>query len=78
MFHNPLPPASGTTILGLWSLMGIGASVALRHYGYPVEAGAALAAVGCICHPQVNRSVPVTADPPNDPLPGATVGDHLG
>ena len=78
MFRNPLPPASGTTILGTWCLVGIAGSAVLRHFGYPAEAAAALAAVGCICHPQVNRSVPVSDAPPNETLAGATVGDRLG
>lgn len=80
MFQNPLPAASGTTILGIWLVCGIAASVTLRHFGLGEEATLALSgtvtAVGMIAHPQVNRSVPVSPDPPNDPLP--TVATSAG
>ncbi len=66
-----LPSASGTTILGVWTLVYLAASALLRHFGYPAEAAVALAAVGVIVHPQVNRSVPVSEASPNDPLPQA-------
>ncbi len=67
----PLRPASGTTILGVWTLVYLAASAALRHFGYTAEAAVALAAVGVIAHPQVNRSIPVSEAPPNQTLPQA-------
>lgn len=82
MFHNPLPPASGTTIIGLWLVAGIGASVTLRHFGFGDEAALALSgtvmALGMVAHPQVGRAVIVSPDPPNEPVAAATVGDRLG
>ncbi len=67
MFHNPLPPASGTTIIGIATGLGIASSVVLRHFGCSEEATFALSgaasAVWLVCHPQVNRSVPVSPEP---------------
>jgi len=65
--HNPLPPASGTTIIGIATGLGIASSVVLRHFGCGEEATFALSgaasAVWLVCHPQVNRSVPVSPEP---------------
>ena len=80
--RNPIPPASGTTIIGIATGLAIVSSVALRHFGFDTEATLAIsggeAAVWLVLHPQVNHSVPVSDAPPNEPLVGATVGDRLG
>lgn len=74
-FHNPLPPASGTTIIGIATGVGVVSSVILRHFGCGAEAALAVsgaeAAIWLVCHPQVNRSVPVSEVPPNLTLPEA-------
>jgi len=74
-FHNPLPPASGTTIIGIATGVGVASSVVLRHFGCGAEAALAVsgaeAAIWLVCHPQVNRSVPVSEVPPNHTLPEA-------
>ena len=81
MFRNPLPAASGTTIIGLWLVAGIGASVTLRYFGFDAEATLAVSgtvtALGMIAHPQVNAAVVVSPDPPNDPV-AVTPADRLG
>lgn len=74
-FHNPLPPASGTTIIGIATGVGVVSSVILRHLGCGAEAALAVsgaeAAIWLVCHPQVNRSVPVSEVPPNHTWPEA-------
>ena len=74
-FRNPLPPASGTTIIGIATGVGVASSVVLRHFGFSAEATLVLsgteAAIWLVCHPQVNRSVPVREAPPNQALPEA-------
>lgn len=73
--HNPLPPASGTTIIGIATGVGVVSSMVLRHFGFSAEAtliiSATEAAIWLVCHPQVNRSVPVQEAPPNQALPEA-------
>lgn len=73
--HNPLPPASGTTIIGIATGVGVISSMVLRHFGFSAEAtliiSATEAAIWLVCHPQVNRSVPVQEAPPNQALPEA-------
>ena len=75
VFRNPLPPASGTTIIGIATGVGVVSSVVLRHFGCGTEAALAVsgaeAAIWLVCHPQVNRSVPVSEAPPNHALPEA-------
>ena len=74
-FRNPLPPASGTTIIGIATGVGVASSMVLRHFGCGAEATLAVsgaeAAIWLVCHPQVNRSVPVSEAPPNHTLPEA-------
>ena len=74
-FRNPIPPASGTTIIGIATGIGVVMSVVLRHFGCSAEAALAVsgaqAAIWLVCHPQVNRSVPVSEAPPNHALPEA-------
>ena len=80
--RNPIPPASGTTIIGIATGLGIASSVVLRHFGFGVEATLAVSgaesAIWLVCHPQVNRSVPVSEASPNNPLPQAAAegSDH--
>lgn len=73
--HNPLPPASGTTIIGIATGIGVVSSVVLRHFGFSAEATLAAsgteAAIWLVCHPQINRSIPVQETPPNQVLPDA-------
>ena len=72
VFRNPLPPASGTTIIGIATGVGVVSSVMLRHFGFNAEAtltvSAAEAAIWLVCHPQINRSIPVQEAPPNHTL----------
>lgn len=74
-FCNPLPPASGTTIIGIATGVGVVSSVMLRHFGFGAEAtliiSATEAAIWLVCHPQINRSIPVREAPPNQSLPEA-------
>lgn len=73
--HNPLPPASGTTIIGIATGVGVMSSMMLRHFGFSAEGtlviSATESAIWLVCHPQVNRSVPVQETPPNQALPEA-------
>ena len=75
MLKNPLPPASGTTIIGIATGLGVISSVTLRHFGFSAEAtlviSATESAIWLVCHPQINRSVPVQEAPPNQALPEA-------
>ena len=75
VLRNPLPPASGTTIIGIATGVGVVSSMMLRHFGFSAEAALTVsgteAAVWLVCHPQVNRSVPVLEAPPNQALPEA-------
>lgn len=74
-FRNPLPPASGTTIIGIATGVGVASSMILQHFGFNTEStlivSATDAAIWLVCHPQVNRSVPVQEAPPNKALPEA-------
>ena len=78
VFRNPLPPASGTTIIGIATGLGVVSSMMLRHFGFSAEAALTVsgteAAIWLVCHPQVNRSVPVREAPPNQALPEAQGG----
>ena len=75
LLRNPLPPASGTTIIGIATGVGVVSSIMLRHFGFSAEAtlivSATDAAIWLVCHPQVNRSIPVQEAPPNQTLPEA-------
>ena len=75
VLRNPLPPASGTTIIGIATGVGVVSSIMLRHFGFSAEAtlivSATDAAIWLVCHPQVNRSIPVQEAPPNQTLPEA-------
>ena len=75
VFRNPLPPAAGTTIIGIATGVGVVSSMVLRHFGFSAEAALTVsgteAAIWLVCHPQVNRSVPVREAPPNHALPEA-------
>lgn len=56
-------------------------SAMLRHFGFSAEAALMLsgteAAIWLVCHPQVNRSVPVQEVPPNQALSEARgILDH--
>jgi len=70
-----IKPASGTTILGISTFIGLTAylilSATLRHFGYSAEAAIALGAAWACVHPQVNRAIGVSPEPPNEPLPEA-------
>ena len=75
VFRNPIPSASGTTIIGIATGIGVVSSIVLRHFGFSAEAALTVsgteAAVWLVCHPQINRSVPVQENPPNQALPEA-------
>lgn len=66
-----IPPASGSTILGITILIFAGVSALLHHFGYSSEAALVIAGGWAIVHPQVNRSIPVAEAPPNQTLPEA-------